>query len=313
MFYFGRDYLDELSEKRSCRVIVKKGVLTKDDFSSHYNLIEVSNFLYLLLVLYLIITNARIFCPTVHAIPLIRRQVSVLHDMYPFRSRRKLLLLRFMLLISRGHVGGINRSVVLPFLEEVRTRGFYMPNKIASFTRVGGLDRPSQKVIRVGLMGTDSEKKNYAALFEAAAAKQIQLKFYLYGTHTYYAASLLSRFSRQVTIKLVSSDEVSLESFLSCTVDIVVSVGVGEGFCRPVAMATMLGVQTVLIEDPVFREFYSGTSTFVSNVIEALDASQCAVASQRRDEIVLEANKLKQRLDRDSENAACHIVRSLEL
>ncbi|MDC0906589.1 hypothetical protein OAS81_04480 [Gammaproteobacteria bacterium] len=116
-----------------------------------------------------------------------------------------------------------------------------------------------------------------------------------------------------MSIKLVSSDEVSLESFLSCTIDIVVAVGVGEGFCRPIAVATMLGVQTVLIEDPVFREFYSGTSTFVSNVIEALDASQCAVPSQRRDEIVLEANKLKQRLDTDSENAARHIVRTLEL
>lgn len=224
------------------------------------------------------------YAPTSHPLPLISRQLIVVHDPYPFLGplgRFKKLLLRLSLGSSRCLVGYINRSDAKDFVTGLgvgEARQVFAPNCFPPALNVsrdendGGPPR-----LRIGLFGTDSPKKNYESLFEEALASGHAelLEFRMYGHQTAYFSELALRFGG-VHYELVESDSSGLAEFLN-SVDVVVSVAPNEGFGRPIAAALMSGVPCLLLETRVFREFFDGAAEFkptVGEIVSRLAAVQ---------------------------------------
>ncbi|MDA8699928.1 hypothetical protein N9M02_01730, partial [Amylibacter sp.] len=66
----------------------------------------------------------------------------------------------------------------------------------------------------------------------------------------------------------IQTEECSLENFIN-NCEGIVSVATGEGFGRPIALSILLGKPVFLINDPIFKEFFDGSSRFY-NTIELL-------------------------------------------
>ncbi len=214
-----------------------------------------------------------LFTPTSHPLPGITRQWVVVHDAYPFFGQRGVLkraLLRVSLATSRCTVAYINRSDARAFVAAMgvsERRQVFAPNRFpapAPATRPASRAAGAQLV--VGLVGTDSAKKNYAQLFDALRATGAgrELAFRIYGHASPYFLALKAQYP-DVDMTLVQSDSSSLEQFLS-EVHVLASAAEQEGFGRPIAAALLAGFPVFLVDGPVFREFFSEGAEFHSDV-----------------------------------------------
>lgn len=213
-----------------------------------------------------------IYTPTPHPIPFYSKQVVIVHDSYPFRGSLgfiKKILIKVSAASSGCRFGYINRTDSLRFTESIcksKKRRIFLPN----FFPVGckPVDRSvnGEHRLTIGLVGTDSTKKNYERLYRGVEQKHLENKFnfLVYGNDTTYFRSLISAFP-DVNMRLVYSDSTELSEFCGA-IDILASVATNEGFGRPIAYAIASGVPCYLIEDEVFREFYSDYAVFASSV-----------------------------------------------
>jgi glycosyltransferase involved in cell wall biosynthesis len=221
-----------------------------------------------------------LFTPTSHPLPGIHRQWIVLHDAYPFqvgpKSGLKHRLLRWSLRMSCCHVGYINRSDALPFVASLGVspqRMIFAPNRFPTPAKRTVRPASADGVTFVGLLGTDSAKKNYDRLFAAVLRGGIQhrLAFRVYGHDTPYIRDIRAAFP-ELHIELARSDDESLDTFMS-HVDVLTSAAEQEGFGRPIASALLAGMPVHLLDRPVFREFFSGGAQFHTDV----DTLACAL------------------------------------
>lgn len=214
-----------------------------------------------------------------HPLALGRRLVAVVHDSFPFAGRTgavKALLFRTFLRLTGGVAGYVNHADAGHYLAAQgvpadRTR--YLPNRIPE-PQAGPPAGPlivGDRLV-VGLFGTDSPKKNYDALFAAAGTRPpgLPVVWRLYGHRNAYTDRLLADYPG-CAIEIVGSDTLSMEQFLA-GIDLAVSPAIGEGFARPVAVALLRGVPTLLLDTPVFREFYAGSARLLPTVPALVEA-----------------------------------------
>ena len=214
-----------------------------------------------------------LYTPTSHPLPGINHQWIILHDAYPFEvgpmATLKRNLLRWSLSLSRCKVGYINRSDAQPFVAKLGVateRMVFAPNRFPEPARRVSPLASRSGAITVGLLGTDSAKKNYDQLFSAVRLADLspRLAFRVYGHETAYFKNIRVQFP-ELQIELVRSDEESLNDFMSY-VDVLASAAEQEGFGRPIASALMAGLPVELLDRPVFREFFSGGARFHADI-----------------------------------------------
>lgn len=324
MFYFGIDYLENIStDKSGVVVICRFGVFDEGDFPSGFRVLPLNFRSYLLYVLNARVKGWGLFSPTVHCIPFYPKQVSVLHDCYPFEggsNRLKRVVLILMLLFGGGYIGGINRSSVLPFL---RGKGlnkiFYCPNLLPEristvFKRKEVRQAAQNQFLRVGLVGTDSRKKRYEMILESRSYNFKNFEFVFFGTDTRYYREMYTKLSsRGYKVRRVDSSEVNLDIYLVNCIDVLMSVAMGEGFCRPVAQAAMFNVPVFLLKDPVFTEFYRDTAVIKETfpeLVAALEAQSGWVVGKRLDKA---ARRLQSDISRDFARSTTFIREYLKL
>jgi hypothetical protein len=210
-----------------------------------------------------------LFTPTPHPLPAIHRQWIVVHDAYPFLAGWRGLVKRAMLTLSlatsRCQVAYINRSDALQFVGSLGVsdeRRVFAPNRFPERPALRARVAPWASPLIIGLVGTDSAKKNYARLFAAlsAFAPGAPLAFRVYGHDSAYLREVRQQ-SPHASITLVSSDRVSLDTFFQ-DIHVLASVATQEGFGRPIAAALLAGIPCVLVECAVFREFFDGAAIF---------------------------------------------------
>jgi glycosyltransferase involved in cell wall biosynthesis len=286
MFYFGCDYLECITSLGTKTVVItRSGVLGKEDFPEGYTVVSLSFLAYFFYIVKARFRGWGIFSPTVHAVPFYPKQISILHDCYPFveqGNRFKRIVLISMLFLGRGYIGGINRSSVLPFL---RRRGFrkifYCPNKVTELSSDKLADDLASSLsddcpLRVGLVGTDSPKKRYELIVDSLTSEMKRFEFVVFGTDTAYYREIAAKFaSRGFSCCRIDSSAVDLDFYLENSIDVLLSVAKGEGFCRPVAQAALANVPVFLLKDPVFVEFYCDTAVIKDSLPRLLYALQC--------------------------------------
>lgn len=284
MFYYASDYISAMSEQIRC-ILVRPGLhdSTKQRFPD-IDVISCSAVGWASAIAKARLRDDLLYTPTSHPVIAYHRQIVVVHDRYPFdpgapRGGIKRRLFKAGVALSGCTVGYINRSDALPFLRELHVapgKLLYAPNlpplAVAVPARAAGARRT------VGLFGTDSPKKNYASLFRVVGSDNKDLSFLIYGQDTAYIHSVIAEFPT-ISIEVVNSESTTLLQFLAM-IDVVGSVARGEGFGRPIASALQAGIPCVLIEAPVFREFFDGAAIFSSS-IEELAATLLHPARQK--------------------------------
>jgi hypothetical protein len=269
LFYYGLEYARQNFDL--IRIVIVNSVIesrVKAELPC-IKVISTSNIRYLLEIVKCSNRNDLLYTPTSHPIPFLNWQWIVLHDAYPFKyglkAKLKYFLFKLSLSTSRCRVGYINRSEAKPFVESlgvVHERLVFAPNRFpkpALLTKTKSLK--TGKLI-VGLLGTDSEKKNYAHLFNEVrkADHASRLVFRAFGHETAYFRNIQANFP-DVMIELVRSDVESIEEFMG-GVDVLASASEYEGFGRPFASALLAGISVELLDRPVFREFFNGGAHF---------------------------------------------------
>ncbi|VVE47686.1 hypothetical protein PMO31116_04455 [Pandoraea morbifera] len=212
-----------------------------------------------------------VFTPTPHPIPFVRNQLVIFHDIYPFVGRLGNLKRNLFTIGTRtsGCLAGYTNLTAKPFLDSVGiapSKQVFAPSRFpAERPRLSAPEVPDGGVI-VGLMGTDSDKKNYAALFSSIQRLGIQRRiiFHVFGHDTEYYRSLQTAFP-DIEMILMPSDKTSMDQFVG-GVSVVVSATDGEGFGRPIAHALACGVPCLLLDCAVFREFFDGMADFAPDV-----------------------------------------------
>jgi glycosyltransferase involved in cell wall biosynthesis len=273
LFYYGLDYVHALKHRPS-HILVRPSMAAV--LRNHFPTIPVvacTGTRYLLEVLKAIRAGETLFTPSSHPLPFLSRQFVVLHDTYPFLGRSGRIK-RFLFVLSARsshcHLAYINHSASLAFFRNCgfdKERLVFAPN---SFTvRMPRLERNRkncEKRLIVGLVGTDSSKKNYGSLFAAVRndGREGSITFQTYGHSTDYFCSVQAAFP-EIDLQLVPSDQRSVFSFLG-QIDALVSVAENEGFGRPIASALQAGVPCYLLETPVFLEFFSGGAQFFQDI-----------------------------------------------
>lgn len=264
MFYFGCDYGKLLVREFDCVFVCRKGVLKESNFPIGFFVIELSVASYIIFCLRSIILRRNVFCVTVHAIPFLKRQIVTLHDIYPFRSRAKKFLLWVMLSISGANIGVINQSISPAFLTTLKLTSFILiPNILPDLQFRPQVGSGCSAPLRIGLAGTDSKKKNYEDFLSKLIIRGDDFSVYIYGTDTDYLRGIFRDYQRS-DLYFISSDEVSLEDFVAFKIDVLVSVARNEGFCRPVALSVLMERRILLLDDPVFLEFYKNHAEIYS-------------------------------------------------
>lgn len=318
MFYFGCDYLSSINVDRSKTLIIyRTGVFEEGDFPSSFKCVGLDFYGYLWFILKARLKGWGIFSPTVHCIPFYPKQISVLHDYYPFdgeANRLKRWALIFMLFIGRGYVGGINCSAVLPFLKSRGfTRVFYCPNLVSTMevkpVQNGGVRSGcSCDSLRVGLVGTDSDKKRYDILLECSSSVFKKFELVFFGTDTNYYQQCHTKLSSfGYSVSMVNSSSVGLEKYLTESIDVLMSVATGEGFCRPVAQAAFSNVPVFLLKDSVFVEFYSETAVIRNSFTELVAALENRNEWVCGDRLFKAANSLQSDIRNDSSRSISFI------
>lgn len=241
-----------------------------------------------------------VFTPTAHPFPLLKRQLIVIHDDYPFlgpHGKLKRQVFRTLLAMSGCHVGHINHSTALRAIPNdlvPSARRWYVPNqgpldqdidalrqrRLAMLSADGNKDGR----LRIALFGTDSRKKRYEMLFDAVrrAGLADRLSFAAYGHPTPYLDELTASFP-ELSIALIHSSTTPMETFLA-DADGVVSVAEHEGFGRPIALALAVGLPCFLLRSPVFEEFFGSSVSLHASVDALVSALSDEAASAGLDE-----------------------------
>lgn len=272
MFYYACDYLREIQAPALILLNSRLQGFEASVFGG-VPLRRLGLFGYLRFALSLLRSGGSVFTPTPHPLPFVSRQLVVVHDPYPFEGTLgffKMGLLRLSLMTSGCRVGYINNSGARRFVDRCvasENRKVFLPNHFPPPSRI----TPRQATARmvVGLIGTDSAKKDYAALFDVVCSRDLgdRFEFLIFGHDSPYFRSVRAKFS-ELRIRLMPSDTNSIDAFL-VEVDCVTSVARNEGFGRPIAHALAGGIPCFLLDDEVFREFYGAAAVF-SHSIEAL-------------------------------------------
>mgnify|MGYP000639521372 CR=1 FL=1 len=285
LFYYGVDYLSEnVASVR--RVLVRPSMYeaTKRAFPK----IEIVPCTFPQLCLEVMRAARRkdfVYTPSSHPLPFVSRQMIVVHDIYPFfgaKGKIKELLLRLSLATSTCRAGYINHSDARGFVGKLgvgNKRALFAPNKFPSSSAVEPRKKQRGNPLAVGLFGTDSAKKNYAELFAQLRLSRgaEQVRFFVYGHRTDYYEQLIAQFP-DIALELVESDKCSLSAFMA-QVDMIVSVADHEGFGRPIASALLAHVPCLLVQRPVFVEFFQGGAQFgadIPDVVRRLLATAAA-------------------------------------
>ena len=263
MFFYCLDYIAD----QEVVIILRKGNNLKfPPNNKKYTFVEVSSFLELV---WFVFTRKYelLYCPTPHPIPFAAKQVITLHDVFPFigfKGTVKYLLLLIGAVSSRAKIVLINKSLARKiFTRLIPLKIIYGPNSIKLRKEVLEVRK---KDFKIGLIGTDSSKKNYEKLFKVLPVDIIK-KFAIYGNITDYSHQIIARFGVH-GLTHIQTEECSLENFIN-NCEGIVSVATGEGFGRPIALSILLGKPVFLINDPIFKEFFDGSSRFY-NTIELL-------------------------------------------
>ena len=235
---------------------------------------------------------------TSHPIPFLKRQTVAFYDDYPFKGGAVAQVKRLLFLAaarsSRSRIGIINRSLALPFLQHcgIGSDQIFFDS---AFPTVNWGKVPVRSMLpgtplRLGLVGTDSFKKDYAAIFAAVRALGAvgDVRFLLYGVENNYTVQLRHDFA-DIDQVVVASDDVDMPSYLS-RIDYLVSVSLSEGYGRPMGLAAMLGVPMFLLRSPVFLEFFSEHAQFfdavepmIRHIVTTRPPASVASASQITD------------------------------
>lgn len=270
LFYFALDYIEELQDIVSTVLVRSPELATAVSAQFPSLSVRVANSRQAARAIWSAARRREMtFTPSSHPIPWAKRQLVVVHDTFPFeglRGRAKAALFFCSTYTSGATVGYVNRSDSGAFLSTGGLTGdrvLFTPNRPSAprVTSLAGSFRlPARPVI--GLLGTDSPKKNYDALFQQITEMSScpPLDFRLYGKLNEYASNLVERFPL-LGLTIIDSQSQEIEEFL-CSVDIVVSAATREGYSRPTAMALSRGVPCWVVDAPVFQEFYRNAATF---------------------------------------------------
>jgi len=271
MYFFFRDYTDNVPGL----VIVKKSRNFYNSIDSKHTILEIDNVLQLYLKL-IYVRYEKIFTPTPHPLPFLKAQFIVFHDLFPFKISFwgviKIILLNLAALSTKLHICHINKSM-LSELKKLLRMGkqsyVYMPNRLPEIANAVNdeleilKDHKLERLI-IGLIGTDSSKKNYDTFLPLIFKELGQnVKVRIYGNLNPYIINILSTF-KAYKIELVVPDQADLVNFLKEN-DCVCSVSTDEGFARPLAMSLIMGIEVHVVDCAVYNEFYKGMAMFHDN------------------------------------------------
>lgn len=281
MAYYGLDYVNELLNAGCELLLIKKrnmGLPIPD----HQNLkvVDVNVWGFILAYAKILWFKCSVYSPTLHALPFVRHQVVTVHDEYPltkpgFKKKINQFLFCLLLKSKRLHVATINFSIRKELSKYGISNYLYAPNFIPeSKSTITKSVRRLKYPLRVGLVGTDSGKKDYDKLFSSFSLNSDprSFEFFIYGDYNTYVKGIVECYS-DLNIVFCQSSELDMNLFLENHVDVLVSIAKNEGFCRPVCSALQQNIVCLLIDDPVFKEFYEDFAQFVQNendVVEKL-------------------------------------------
>ncbi|EFJ2674148.1 glycosyltransferase [Escherichia coli] len=280
LFYYALDYIDHITAEKIILLNVNfPNSEAIERLSGNNKILKLSLLNYVMFMFKCFIEHNLIFTPSSHPIPFIKKQLVIVHDMYPFhgfKGNLKKILFCISAKISRCKIGYINRSQVLPALLNLGINPrqlVFAPNKFPDlFSNPLNRIPYDKKKIIVGLVGTDSDKKNYHELLSSIRHRKLhgQFNLMIYGHETPYFKRVNSDFP-DLNISLVKSDVTSLRDFLT-NINILISICRTEGFGRPIATALVNGVPCFLINCPVFREFFSNSANVYPTTDELINA-----------------------------------------
>lgn len=269
LFFYGIDYIKE-------NLDIVHLVLVRPALEEHVrkalpgiSVIPCSTLDYLIEIVRAATRGHLIFTPSSHPFPFVSHQCVVFHDYFPFqgsiRSFFKRCILELSLKTSRCRVAYINRTEAQQFLKRLGVREermIFAPNRFPERTSHAKRVPEAMEITVVGLLGTDSPKKNYDSLFRAVRLAELssQLHFRVFGHNTPYYQKIKSSFP-DLQFHLIESDKQNMEDFI-VSVDVLASASSQEGFGRPIASALLAGVPVELLDSAVFREFFSGGARF---------------------------------------------------
>lgn len=278
LFYYSLDYINSLEETHM--IILRKGFPENkaiDRLKEKHNIINLSLLQYVMFFFHSFFSDVFIFTPSSHPLPFLKKQLIIVHDMYPFTGNKgwlKTILFKMSIKSAKCKVGYINSSSVKKDLIEIsipEDKLLFCPNKFPIKSEPSITLMPANDtVMKIGLVGTDSDKKNYHELFTQVRRLNLEkkFKFLIYGHDTEYYKKLRSSF-QDLDISLIRSDNCQLEFFFA-KVNALISVCSMEGFGRPIATALVNNLPTHLIRCDVFEEFFEGGAYFYQNIDDLL-------------------------------------------
>ncbi len=212
---------------------------------------------------------------TSHPIPFLSNQTIAFYDIYPFVGKLglvKKVLFKIATKTSKCRVGIINRSLSVPFLTKcgVSSAKIFFDSAFPTvkMSEAQGRATKPHAPLKVGLVGTDSTKKNYDELFNTIInlGYQKDIEFIIFGTDNDYYRRLCKDYT-DINIRLISSDNVEILEYFE-NIDYLVSAARDEGYGRPMGLAAAVGVPMLLLKSDVFMEFFGDIATFFDDVAD---------------------------------------------
>lgn len=280
LFYYALSYIEELGGMIS-EVVVRAPELKLIIQNKFPDIaVRVVDSFSLIKILFAARRNRElVFTPSSHPIPFIDNQLVVVHDSFPFDGlvgsiKRKLFFLS--LSTCSAYVGYVNKCDARVFILDGGIsdgRTLSMPNNFrANGIQILNARQEFVHPVTIGLVGTDSHKKNYGELFAEfrvrCPCQQVKIK--IFGHLNEYVRNIMKEF-QELDINFLDVRHMELDDFLN-GVDIVVSVSTREGFNRPLARALSFGIPSWVVDAPIYREFYDGAVTVFNDIGTLCDA-----------------------------------------